>query len=332
MEQSLPSGDIDHCFPSQNSSCSVDIQVEYLIVNAIISIFLSVVTVFGNLLVITSICVFRQLHSPANILTLSLAVTDLLVGVIIMPTNSVRLLVSCWRFGITMCWFYNVFTWAITTSSLCHVVLIAINQYFAVCLPLQYNCKMSINRTVKCIFLCWTISFLYNILLTYFAHLEEEVPNVCADECMGSFDNNLVITDMIITFIIPGTIIFILYAQIFRVALKHLIKINSTRQCNREKRALRIHEKKATKSLGTVVFVYLCCWIPLYISLMNADKMSNPNLAVKYIMYLFYFNSSVNPFIYAFFHPWFKKSTKLILTLKILKPSSVDLNILPGSK
>ncbi|KAM4730654.1 trace amine-associated receptor 13c-like [Anableps anableps] len=48
----------------------------------------------------------------------------------------------------------------------------------------------------------------------------------------------------------------------------------------------------------------------------------------SFLIFLFYFNSCLNPVIYALFYPWFRKAIKLIFTLQILQPGSCDANIL----
>jgi hypothetical protein len=42
-------------------------------------------TIFGNLVVILSVCLVRKLRTASNILIVSLAVSDIFVGLFIMP-------------------------------------------------------------------------------------------------------------------------------------------------------------------------------------------------------------------------------------------------------
>ncbi|XP_047673932.1 trace amine-associated receptor 1-like [Tachysurus fulvidraco] len=60
-------------------------------------------TVCGNLLIIISILHFKQLHTPTNMLLLSLAVSDFLLGALVMPPVFIWTIKSCWIFGRDFC-------------------------------------------------------------------------------------------------------------------------------------------------------------------------------------------------------------------------------------
>jgi len=57
----------------------------YLIIIFILCSFMCGLTIFGNLVVILSVCLVRKLRTASNILIVSLAVSDIFVGLFIMP-------------------------------------------------------------------------------------------------------------------------------------------------------------------------------------------------------------------------------------------------------
>eukprot|EP00063_Salmo_salar_P046274 XP_014021109.1 PREDICTED: uncharacterized protein LOC106582478 [Salmo salar] len=142
--------DVQYCFQDGNSSCrkallSTSIYITLYIFFSLIS----AVTVFLNILVIISISHFKQLHTPTNLLILSLAVSDLLVGLIVIPVVTVAVMESCWGFGEYFCVFHVYSTFLCTSLSLGNLVLISIDRYVAVCDPLLYHSKIPTVAQLK---------------------------------------------------------------------------------------------------------------------------------------------------------------------------------------
>ncbi len=117
------SQEIQYCF-ANNNSCFKEIKpkVEYILLYIFISL-LSVFTVFLNLLVIISISHFKQLHTPTNLIILSLAVADLIVGLIVIPFMGIRFIESCWYFGETFCSLFLFIIFMVVTASLGNLFL-----------------------------------------------------------------------------------------------------------------------------------------------------------------------------------------------------------------
>ncbi|ELR62238.1 Trace amine-associated receptor 4, partial [Bos mutus] len=78
-------------------------------------------------------------------------------------------------------------------------------------------------------------------------------------------------------------------------------------------------ERKAAKTLGIAVGVYLLCWLPFTVDTM-IDSLLNfitPPLVFDTFIWLAYFNSACNPIIYVFSYRWFRKALKLLLSREI---------------
>uniref|UniRef100_M3YTI7 G-protein coupled receptors family 1 profile domain-containing protein n=1 Tax=Mustela putorius furo TaxID=9669 RepID=M3YTI7_MUSPF len=78
-------------------------------------------------------------------------------------------------------------------------------------------------------------------------------------------------------------------------------------------------ERKAAKTLGIAVGIYLLCWLPFTIDTL-VDSLLNfitPPLIFDIFIWFAYFNSACNPIIYVFSYRWFRKALKLCLSGEI---------------
>ncbi|XP_034003534.1 trace amine-associated receptor 8a-like [Trematomus bernacchii] len=321
------------CFPQLfNKSCRkpTPAPLDVLLANILLS-FIALITAALNLLVIISISHFRQLHSPTNLLILSLAVSDFLVGLILMPVK-ILLTETCWYLGDLLCALYSIVTFIITSSTVGNMVLISIDRYFAICDPLHYTIRVTLNRTQICICLCWICSVIYNCLILKDFLRQPDLQNYCHGECVVVIDNITGAVDLVVNFISPITVIIVLYMRVFVVAVSqaramrsHVVAVTMQRSVGA---TVKKSEMKAARTLGVVVLVFLICFFPYYAPSLIGEDIENSSSTSPIVVWLLYFNSCLNPLIYASLYPWFRKSIKLIVTLKILKSYSCDSKIL----
>ncbi|XP_026151760.1 trace amine-associated receptor 3-like [Mastacembelus armatus] len=320
------------CFPQLlNFSCvktkrpHFETMMTYVILSSISSL-----TALLNLLVIISISHFKQLHSPTNLLILSLAVSDFFMGLLML--FQIVLIDGCWFLGDLMCSFYQYIDYIITATSVGAMVLISIDRYVAICDPMHYSTKVTQKRVKICVCLCWSCSVIFQSLVMKDALEQPGRYNSCFGECIIVVNYIAGLADLIFYFILPITAIVVLYMRVFVVAVSQARAMRShittvTVQGSRKVTAKK-SELKAARTLGVVVVVFLLCLCPYYcVALTGQDNLMNASSAA-FVICLYYFNACLNPLIYAFLYSWFRKSVKFIVTLKILQPDSCEANIL----
>ncbi|KAM4559196.1 trace amine-associated receptor 13c-like [Odontesthes bonariensis] len=323
---------VELCFPHlSNSSCKKPVSsLSELVVLWVVLSSLPVLTVMLNLLVIISVSHYRQLHTPTNILLLSLAVSDFLVGLVIIPAGVIRV-TTCWFLGDLMCFLYNCLCYIITSASVGDMVLISIDRYVAICDPLHYPTRVTERRVKLCVCLCWLCSAIYNLLFVKDDLTLLGKHNSCYGECVIFIDDISGTVDLVLTFILPVTVIIVLYMRVFVVAVSQARAMRSHVTAAKLQLSVTIKTKKselkAARTLGVLMIVFLISFCPYFcISLVGADLLNNSS--ASFVFHLYYFNSCLNPVIYALFYPWFRKAVKFILTLQILQPGSCQANIL----
>nr|ACG76397.1 trace amine associated receptor 8 (predicted) [Otolemur garnettii] len=300
--------------------------------------FGSLLAVFGNLLVITSVLHFKQLHSPANFLIASLACADFLVGVTVMPFSMVRSVESCWYFGAKFCTLHSCCDVAFCYSSLLHLCFISIDRYIAVTDPLVYPTKFTVSVSGICIVVSWLLPLMYSGAVFYTGvsdnGLEDLVSALnCVGGCQIVLNQDWVLISFLL-FFIPTLVMVTLYSKIFLVAKQQAVKIEAT-SCKAEsssgsyKARVARRERKAAKTLGVTVVAFMISWLPYTIDTLVDAFMGfiTPAYIYEISCWGAYYNSALNPLIYALFYPWFRKAIKLILSGEVLKDSSSNISL-----
>ncbi|XP_030580240.1 trace amine-associated receptor 13c-like [Archocentrus centrarchus] len=318
------------CFPKLvNISCRRPKRPHYeVMLTYILLSFISLLTVLLNLLVIISISHFRQLHTPTNLLLLSLAVADFFVGLLMF--FQIVLIDGCWFLGDLMCTLYQYLAFIITSASIGTMVIISLDRYIAICYPLHYSTKVTQERIKVCICLCWICSVIFQTLIVKDNLKQPGRFNSCSGECVFVVNYIAGIFDVIFSFILPITVIVVLYLRVFVVAVSQARAMRSQLAVRHQQLVTvtaKKSELKAARTLGVVVVVFLICMCPYYcVALTGQDNVLNASSSA-FVICLVYFNSCLNPIIYVFFYPWFRKSIKLIATLQILQPDSCETNM-----
>uniref|UniRef100_A0A673BL95 Trace amine associated receptor 1 n=1 Tax=Sphaeramia orbicularis TaxID=375764 RepID=A0A673BL95_9TELE len=271
---------------------------------------LSIVTICGNLLVIISIIYFKQLHTPTNYLILSLAVADLLVGVIVFPFSMAFSLSSCLYHEDLFCKIRDGFDISLSTCSILNLCCISIDRYYAVCQPLIYRTKINDHVVVTMILVSWGVSAIVGIGVVIYRLRNEK--------CEKSFDDIMANTvGPVLSFYLPVIIMLCIYFKIFVVALKQVRSIQNTKSGGTSSKM----ERKATKTLAVVLGVFLVCWTPFFLT-----KNTTPVPVIEALNWLTLSNSMLNPFIYAFFYSWFRSAFRMLISGKIFQEIRLNLS------
>lgn len=125
-------------------------KINFIVVMALILFALFIIfTIGGNLLVILAILRDRRLRTPSTYLILSLAFTDLIVGLVTVPIRAFSEIkdYGTWPYGALSCDIRVVIDKICVYASLLHLVAIALDRYLTVS-----SLRYSLTRSGKQIF------------------------------------------------------------------------------------------------------------------------------------------------------------------------------------
>ena len=134
-----------------------------IIILSIIITAVMVVIVIGNMLVVIAIATENNLSTVQNWFIASLAMADMLIGLVIMPFSLSYLLMNYWMFGEVWCNIHAASDVLLCTSSIMNMCLISLDRYWSITNAISYLTQRTPNKGAIMIISVWVLSGIISI-------------------------------------------------------------------------------------------------------------------------------------------------------------------------
>ena len=151
---------------------------EVNLVLAVIGTFTSLLTIGGNVLVLLSFFVDRQIRQPTNYFLFSLAISDFLIGCISMPFLTLAIYKNQWVLGSFLCDIWLSLDYTVCLASIYTVLLITIDRFCSVKIPTKYRNWRTEKRIISLVLLTWLVPALIFFVSTMGYPLYSKKPNL----------------------------------------------------------------------------------------------------------------------------------------------------------
>ena len=205
------------------------------VLTCIFNAVFSLITSFGNLIILNVIWKTQELHSPSFILLFCLAASDLLVGLICQPffvAYQIAELAGNFRAYCILRMIQNISGWTTIGVSLLILSGVSVDRLLALTLHLRYHIIVTVSRVLKIAAFLW-------------------IGNIAAVVSRVWIRNWIVIplVVLLLTFLVTA----LSTLKIFQIVRRH------QRQINQQHRSLQqnmVNVLKCRKSAVTVLYVY----------------------------------------------------------------------------
>lgn len=212
-------GSSNDSLASEGSGYTPPYSLPEVILIAFLAGLLSVITIIGNLMVMISFKLDKQLQTISNYFLLSLAIADFSIGVISMPLFTMYTLYDHWPLGTFICDTWLAFDYLTSNASVLNLLIISFDRYFSVTRPLTYRARRTTKRAAIMIASAWVISLVLWPPWIYSWPYIEGRRSVPVDRCYIQFlETNIYVTfgTALAAFYVPVTVMCILYWRIWR--------------------------------------------------------------------------------------------------------------------
>ena len=255
------------------------------IFSCVASVIASVSSTLGNTIILFALRKCQSLHSPSKALLCSLALTDLFVGLVILPLFTalyLMIILEIPRYYCLIAITYGRTSTFIGAVSLGTIATIAIDRYLAFHLRLRYRELVKLRRVVCILVIEWIIPAIWSG--SWFWNLQ--INAISGALGLSSF---CLITPLC-------------YFSIHRGLRRHVAQIHQQRNSGDPVVEFNVIQyKKTVNNMLWINGLLLVCYLP-YLSSLLAILAIGLNNSTRFVLHFsaiaIYLNSSLNPILY----------------------------------
>ncbi|XP_073840460.1 5-hydroxytryptamine receptor 2B [Musca autumnalis] len=133
---------------------------------ALLALILVIGTAAGNILVCLAIAWERRLQNVTNYFLMSLAITDLMVAVLVMPLGILTLVKGYFPLGSEHCLTWICLDVLFCTASIMHLCTISVDRYLSLRYPMRFGRNKTRRRVTLKIVFVWLLSIAMSLPLS----------------------------------------------------------------------------------------------------------------------------------------------------------------------
>ena len=292
----------------QKYSATIQREENFMIIICVLNFLFSITSTLGNLVVIYAL--WKASSIPANLkkLFLSLAFSDLAIGLLIQPMSAVILAVMLnlaadgnydfARFCPSVITVHAVCTSFVVGASFSTITGIAMDRYLALFIHLRYQELVTEKRVNIALVISWVNSAVAACAFTALPNNNEMV-------AVASVSVGLLILTVV-------------YFRIYKVARYHQNQIQCQNQFQNDEVIEVARVRKSALNAFYVYIISLLCYVPNVLAsiLLEFCNLAVPILAMQFLSsFLLFLNSSLNPVVYC----WRYREVRNIVKSTLLK-------------
>lgn len=285
-------------------------------------------SLLGNILVIAVVLTSERLKTSFNYFVVNMAVSDLLVPLVNLPTIIYKFYYPFWPIGggigEALCKLYMIVLNISPVVSCYSLVIIAIERLVLVVYPMLKNTLFSNKKIFILIAMTWIVAFIFLCPYFFLFGLKDQEGKLLCYILDGANLGPHVIFSFFSVFSVPLVAIIVIYT----IMLYNLLKAsrNVAKIINNEQMIARQRRNKKIFYMSIFIIVaFVILWGPafIFVFLAAVDKTTTLKIdqkKISIIWFVFYFlgyaNAAVNPCLYFIFLGSFREGARRMFRKK----------------